>query len=51
MVGDELPEYVGLCPDPTHTHEFFVPLDEPTGVCPEGDCTEQLVVYAKTLLP
>lgn len=35
-----LPDVVGLCP--RHFLEFYVPHD---GICPYGDCGEQLVIY------
>jgi hypothetical protein len=52
MVGNELPQYVGLCPDPWHTHEFFVPLHAAEVAanklrCPEGDCKWDLIVYTR----
>jgi hypothetical protein len=45
-----LPEHVGLCPDPYHTHEFFVPLTAAEVAahqirCPEPDCDRDLIVY------
>lgn len=46
MAASQLPEFIGLCPDPGHTGEFYMPLDGPEGICPE--CPEPLVVYVKT---
>lgn len=42
-----LPALVGLCPDPAHTGEFYMPLDPHEGTtCPQ--CSEQLVVFVST---
>jgi hypothetical protein len=43
-------EYVGLCPDPFHYGEFYVPLSakevaEGQIRCPESDCDCDLIVY------
>lgn len=43
MADNGLPQTVGLCPDPSHTGEFYVPHG---GRCPAEGCHEQLVEYA-----
>jgi hypothetical protein len=50
--GGEPPEMVGLCPDPEHMSEFYVPLTEREFrarqiVCP--GCEEDLIVYRRVV--
>ena len=43
-----IPELVGLCPDPGHTAEFYMPLDHGESlVCPLDDCERRLVIYER----
>jgi hypothetical protein len=46
-MADELPAFVGLCPDPAHTHEFCVHVGDPGEhpICPE--CDQRLVFYRR----
>jgi hypothetical protein len=47
----KLPDAVGLCPDPEHTGEFYMPLDLPLSSplqrCPEPGCDKYLVIYGR----
>ena len=46
-MADELPAFVGLCPDPAHTHEFCVHVASPDEhrICPV--CDKPLVWYRR----
>lgn len=48
--GSLLPVAVGLCPDPAHTDQWFMPLgSEESKICPE--CSLALVVYVRKHKP
>lgn len=38
-----LPRAVGLCPDPSHVGEFYMPDPKPGDTCPS--CSNVLVIY------
>jgi len=47
----KMPDFVGLCPDPDHFADFYMPLSAPEVeagrlACPEPCCARQLALYA-----
>lgn len=45
---EDAPVRIGLCPNPQHYGEFYVPMTKKDGpFCPDSNCDARLIVYTR----